>query len=62
MSYFGLLRVMAINLFIAFNFDVALSYVAGGQPCKRRVVIDRHADATKSIPFSLIALYMYVRS
>ena len=32
------------------------------QPCQGRVLIDRHADATKSVQLALVALNMYVRS
>ena len=62
MSFIGLLRVMGVNLLIALNFHGALSEIVGGQPCRERMMIDRHEDESKRILFALAPLCVYIRS
>ena len=62
MSFIGLLRGVGVNLLIAFNFYGALSKIVGGQPCRGRMMIDRHEDERKSILFALVPLHIHIRS
>ena len=62
MSFIGLLRMMGVNLLIAFFFNGAFITIAGGQPCWERTMTYRHAHPTKSILFAFVPLCMHIRS
>ena len=44
------------------NFDLTVSQIGGGQPCRGRMTVDRHENTPKSNLFALVPLYVCIRS